>query len=53
MAKVITTYLVDEEVKKEIRILRAIEGENVSDMLRILIDTYKQSKEESKDVSAG
>ena len=46
MAKVITTYLVEEDLKNEIRILRAVEDKNVSDFLQILIDTFKKAKEE-------
>lgn len=44
MSKVITTYLIEEEVKKELRILRAIENKNVSDLLKDLIDNYKKKE---------
>ena len=48
MCKVITTYRVDTEVRKDLKKLTVNEEkDNVSDMLRFLIDFYKQSKENS------
>jgi hypothetical protein len=49
MAKVITTYLVEEDLKNEIRVLRAIENKNVSDFLKLLIYNYKKMKEGEKN----
>lgn len=47
MSKVITTYRMDVEVKKDLKMLTVNEDMNsVSDMLRILINFYKTHKKQ-------
>ena len=45
MAKVVTSYLIEEDLKKELLIIKAVEGQdNASDLFKFLIDIYKKSR---------